>query len=40
VPIRNPNFYAVNATRADPLDDAALLTDDAGGLVPPDVLVT
>jgi hypothetical protein len=39
MPIRNPSWYAANATQSYPLDDAALLTDDAGGRVPSDVLV-
>ncbi len=36
---RNLDWYALNASRAYPLDEAATLTDDAGNLLPNDVLV-
>ena len=35
----NPDWYAGNATRAYPLDDAATVRDDAGRELPPQILV-
>jgi hypothetical protein len=35
----NPDWYAANATRAYPLDDAATARDDAGRELPPQILV-
>ena len=37
--VRNPDFYAANATRAYPLDDRATAVDDAGRWLPSDLLV-
>lgn len=37
--VRNLAWYALNASRAYPLDESATLTTDAGGLLPNDVLV-
>jgi hypothetical protein len=37
--IRNPDWYAANATRAYPLDDAATARDDGGRELPPQILV-
>jgi hypothetical protein len=39
MPIIDPNFYALNGVRGYPIDDGALGQDNAGNLIPPNILV-